>query len=233
MRLDKYISDAAQKTRSDARGMIMSSKVSVNNAVCKKIDYQVAANDQISLSGKEISAQSFVYIMLNKPKGVVSAASDKSDVTVVDLVSERFPRRNLFPAGRLDKTSTGFVLVTDDGNFAHDILSPRKHISKTYEVLLDTPLTTEMIHGFEQGVTLADGTKLSPATVHSLDGDCLAQVVLKQGVYHQVKRMFGVYNAGVNELRRVAIGGLSLDESLSEGEYREITKEELEIITHN
>lgn len=232
MRLDKYISDAAQKTRSEARSAILTGKVMVNAAVCKKADYQIKDKDDISLSGVPLKVQEFVYIMLNKPKGVVSAAADKTDKTVVDLVNKGFPRRNLFPAGRLDKASTGFVLVTDDGAFAHDILAPKKHVSKTYEVLLDTPLTDDMILGFAKGVTLADGTALAPAQLESIDGGCLVRVVLKQGVYHQIKRMFGVFEAGVNELKRVAIGGLKLDNTLKEGEYRQITKEELEIIKH-
>lgn len=233
MRLDKYVSDAVQKTRSEAKSLILTGKISVNGTVCKKADYQIKAADEIIFSGTQLIAQEFVYIMLNKPKGVVSAAADKTDITVVDLVNKDFPRRNLFPAGRLDKASTGFVLVTDDGNFAHDILAPKNHVSKTYEVLLDTPLTDEMIKGFENGVTLADGTLLSSATAESIDGGCLVRVVLKQGVYHQIKRMFGVFDAGVNELKRIAIGGLCLDAALKEGKYRLITKEELEIISHS
>ena len=113
------------------------------------------ALDGVPLAG---AYRKFVYIMLNKPEGVVSASRDKKDTTVVDLVAADFPRRELFPAGRLDKTSTGFVLLTDDGGFAHDILAPKRHVSKTYTVVIDTPLTEEMRRGFAEGVTLADGT---------------------------------------------------------------------------
>ena len=143
-------------------------------------------------------------------------------------MGDAYPRRELFPAGRLDKTSTGFVLLTDDGGFAHDILAPRRHVSKTYTVTLDTPLTEEMRTGFAEGVTLADGTALSPAEVTALTEDGLTvRVVLRQGVYHQIKRMFGVYGAGVNTLHRDAIGGLTLDPALAPGQWRELSDDEV------
>ena len=170
--------------------------------------------------------------MLNKPEGVVSASTDKRDTTVVDLVGDAYPRRELFPAGRLDKTSTGFVLLTDDGGFAHDILAPKRHVSKTYTVEIDTPLTDEMVEGFAAGVTLADGTALSPAVVEPVSADnCTVRVLLKQGVYHQIKRMFGVYGAGVNKLHRDAIGGLALDPALAPGQWRELSDVEVAKIT--
>ena len=148
MRLDKYVAGAAQQSRSDVRRAIQKGLVCVNGAVCRSADAQVPAGAAVTLNGQPLVLQQYVYIMLDKPKGVVSAAADKNDVTVVDLVGRAYPRRSLFPAGRLDKTSTGFVLVTDDGAFAHDILAPRRHVPKTYEVLLDTPLTPEMAAGF-------------------------------------------------------------------------------------
>ena len=148
----------------------------------------------MAVDGRALDYQQFVYLMLNKPEGVVSASTDKRETTVVDLVGDAYPRRELFPAGRLDKTSTGFVLLTDDGGFAHDILAPKRHVSKTYTVTIDTPLTEEMRAGFAAGVTLADGTALSPAEVSALTPDGLTvRVLLRQGVYHQIKRMFGIY----------------------------------------
>ena len=167
--------------------------------------------------------------MLNKPEGVVSASRDKKDTTVVDLVAADFPRRELFPAGRLDKTSTGFVLLTDDGALAHDILSPAHHVEKQYVVTLDTPLTEEMRRGFAAGVTLADGETMAPAGVEPLNGNGLTVLVtLRQGVYHQIKRMFGVFGAGVNALHRQSIGGVALDAALAPGQWRELTEEEVE-----
>ena len=232
MRLDKYLAETAQCTRSEAKTMLQKGRVTVNGAVCKKGDTQLKEADVVSVDGRLLKYQKFVYIMLNKPEGVVSASTDKRDTTVVDLVGNAYPRRELFPAGRLDKTSTGFVLLTDDGGFAHDILAPKRHVSKTYTVVIDTPLTDEMKDGFAGGVTLADGTELSPAEVEAVSEDGLTvRVKLKQGVYHQIKRMFGVYGAGVNALHRDAIGGLALDESLAPGEWRELSDDEVAEIT--
>ena len=232
MRLDKYLAETAQCTRSEAKTMLAKGRVQVNGAVCKKGDTQLKDTDTVTVDGAPLRYQKFVYLMLNKPEGVVSASTDKRDTTVVDLVGDAYPRRELFPAGRLDKTSTGFVLLTDDGTFAHDILAPKRHVSKTYTVVLDTPLTEEMRRGFAEGVTLADGTALSPAEVEALTPDGLTvKVRLRQGVYHQIKRMFGVYGAGVNGLHRDAIGGLELDKTLAPGQWRELTADEVAKIT--
>mgnify|MGYP000343943627 CR=1 FL=1 len=235
MRLDKYLAERTGMTRSESRKAVTKGRVSIDGAVCRKADTQLdehtaaVALDGVPLAG---AYRKFVYIMLNKPEGVVSASRDKKDTTVVDLVAADFPRRELFPAGRLDKTSTGFVLLTDDGTFAHDILAPKRHVSKTYTVVLDTPLTEQMRTGFAAGVTLADGTALSPAEVTALSADgCTVRVVLKQGVYHQIKRMFGVYGAGVNGLHRDAIGGLALDPALAPGQWRELSAEEVSKIS--
>ena len=232
MRLDKYLAETAQCTRSEAKTLLQKGKVTVNGMLCKKGDTQLRETDVVAVEGRPLAYQKFVYIMLNKPEGVVSASTDKRDTTVVDLLSDAYPRRELFPAGRLDKTSTGFVLLTDDGGFAHDILAPKRHVSKTYTVTLDTPLTAEMKAGFAAGVTLADGTALSPAEVEALTPDGLTvRVLLKQGVYHQIKRMFGVYGAGVNALHRDAIGGLALDAALAPGQWRELSDAEVAEIT--
>ena len=232
MRLDKYLAETAQCTRSEAKTLLQKGKVTVNGALCKKGDTQLRETDVVVVEGRPLAYQKFVYIMLNKPEGVVSASTDRRDTTVVDLLGDAYPRRELFPAGRLDKTSTGFVLLTDDGGFAHDILAPKRHVSKTYTVTLDTPLTAEMKAGFAAGVTLADGTALSPAEVEALTPDGLTvRVLLKQGVYHQIKRMFGVYGAGVNALHRDAIGGLALDAALAPGQWRELSDAEVAEIT--
>lgn len=232
MRLDKYLSEAAQCTRSEAKTLLQKGRVTVNNSPCKKSDAKVTATDTVCVDGKPVQYRQFVYLMLNKPAGVVSASTDGRDTTVVDLVRDAYPRREMFPAGRLDKTSTGFVLLTDDGAFAHEILAPRRHVPKTYTVTLDAPLTEEMRAGFAAGVTLADGTALSPAGVRPLNGDGrTVRVTLRQGVYHQIKRMFGVYGVGVNALHRDAIGGLWLDAALAPGQWRELTAEEVDEIS--
>ena len=229
MRLDKYLAETAQCTRSEAKALLAKGRVTVNGAVCKKGDTQLKEADAVAVDGKALAYRQFVYLMLNKPEGVVSASRDKKDTTVVDLVAADFPRRELFPAGRLDKTSTGFVLLTDDGALAHDILSPAHHVEKQYVVTLDTPLTDAMRRGFAAGVTLTDGETMAPAGVEPLTGDGLTvQVTLRQGVYHQIKRMFGVFDAGVNALHRESIGGVALDPALAPGQWRELTAEEVE-----
>ena len=214
MRLDKYLAERTGMTRSESRKAITKGRVMVAGKICRKADTQMDETAaQIALDGALLAGEykKYVYIMLNKPEGVVSASRDKRDTTVVDLVAADYPRRELFPAGRLDKTSTGFVLLTDDGALAHDVLAPAHHVDKQYLVTLDTPLTEEMRRGFAAGVTLADGEHLAPA---------------EAGVYHQIKRMFGVYDAGVNALHRLSIGGVALDATLAPGEYRELTEEE-------
>ena len=186
MRLDKYLAERTGMTRSESRKAVTKGRVSIDGVVCRKADTQLdehtaaVALDGVPLAG---AYRKFVYIMLNKPEGVVSASRDKKDTTVVDLVAADFPRRELFPAGRLDKTSTGFVLLTDDGALAHDILSPAHHVEKQYVVTLDTPLTDAMRRGFAAGVTLTDGETMAPAGVEPLTDDGLTvQVTLRQGV---------------------------------------------------
>lgn len=166
MRLDKYLAERTGMTRSESRKAITKGRVMVAGKICRKADTQLDETAaQIALDGAPLAGEykKYVYIMLNKPEGVVSASRDKRDTTVVDLVAADYPRRELFPAGRLDKTSTGFVLLTDDGALAHDILAPAHHVDKQYLVTLDTPLTEEMRRGFAAGVTLADGEHLAPA----------------------------------------------------------------------
>ena len=233
MRLDRFLANQGLGTRKEVKKLIRGAAVRVNGEIILKDGAQIdEERDEVSVNGEQVWYLRFFYLMLNKPEGVVSASTDKRDTTVVNLIEDAYPRRELFPAGRLDKTSTGFVLLTDDGGFAHEILAPKRHVSKTYTVTLDTPLTEEMRTGFAAGVTLADGTALSPAEVTALSPDGLTvRVVLKQGVYHQIKRMFGVYGAGVNGLHRDAIGGLALDENLAPGQWRELSDDEVAEIT--
>ena len=233
-RLDKFISEAMAVSRADAKKLISKSAVTVNGQVVKKSDAKVDTDtDQIKANGKLLTREDFVYIMLNKPVGVVSASTDKNDVTVIDLVKDEFPRRNLFPAGRLDKTSTGFVLITDDGQFAHDILSPKHHVPKTYIVTVDSPVTETVVKAFEEGVTLADGQLMKSATIIPYEDGYTARIILHQGVYHQIKRMLGVFDIGVNTLHRTTIGQLELPEDLAAGEYIKLSESDLKKITNN
>ncbi len=234
MRLDKYLAERLGIPRSESRKRIAAGAVTVNGTLCRKADTQIDEHTaEVSVNGAPLSGsyEKYVYLMLNKPEGVVSASRDKHDTTVTDLVAQAYPRRQLFPAGRLDKTSTGFVLLTDDGGFAHDILAPGRHVSKEYIVTLDTPLTPAMQAGFAAGVTLADGQTMDPAEAEPYGADpCVVKVTLHQGVYHQIKRMFGVYGAGVNGLHRTAIGPVALDEGLEPGAWRPLTTKEVEAL---
>ena len=229
-RLDKTISKNLNITRSEAKALIKNGSVFVNNTAVKEYDYKLSESDTVSVNGKEFNSDSFVYIMMNKPKGVVSASEDKKEKTVIDLLPDELKRKGLFPAGRLDKDSTGFMLITDDGAFAHGILSPKRHVEKTYIALLDKPFDSKTVKEFENGVEL-DGEKLLPARLKTVDGDYKkAEVVISQGIYHQIKRMFKQFGITVLELKRIKIGDLSLDESLAEGEARYITEKELLLI---
>ncbi len=229
-RLDKLVRETAGISRADAKKLISKGLVKINGEIIKKAEAKAEDTDDIVINGKSYSHEKYVYIMLNKPQGVVSATGDKNDVTVVDLVKKDFPRRNLFPAGRLDKTSTGFVLITDDGNFAHDILSPKHHVPKTYIVTVDNPVTENVVQAFKNGVTLADGTLLKSREIFPYGDGCTAKIILHQGVYHQIKRMLGVYGIGVNTLHRTAIGGLELPQELAPGEYIKLTPRQVELI---
>lgn len=233
-RLDKAIAMQGSLSRSEVKTLIRKGAVTVNGQVVKNADFGVDFDiDTVAVQGKELSLSMNIYLMLNKPKGVVSASEDKKLPTVVDLVPKELWRKGLFPAGRLDKDTTGFVLITDDGEFAHDILSPKKHISKTYHALVNGTITDEMVEGFVKGVTIGEDFTL-PASLKKISseeqGDW-GEVILKEGMYHQIKRMFGAYGLKVLELKRVQMGKLPLDPNLEEGKCRELTAEELRLVS--
>ena len=186
--------------------------------------------DILGCTIEELNSKKFVYIMMNKPSGVICASEDKNEKTVIDLLPDSMKRKGLFPAGRLDKDTTGFVLITDDGEFAHSVLSPSRHVEKTYIAKLDKPFDEIIITEFENGVELSD-EKLLPAKLEAAGGDfTTAKIVIKQGIYHQIKRMFKKYGITVVKLNRIKMGNLSIDESLAPGEARYITDDELLLI---
>lgn len=229
-RIDKILAKNLNISRTDAKALLRKGRVCVNGVVVKSADQKCAEDAQILLDGKVVSNMEFVYIMMNKPKGVVSASKGNGEKTVVDLVPKDMMRKGLFPAGRLDKDTTGFVLLTDDGAFAHDILSPSHHIDKTYVAKLDKPINDEVVKDFENGMVL-NGEKLIKAEITPLnDEKTIARVVLRQGLYHQVKRMFLKHGITVVELDRIKMGNLALDNSLNFGECRYLSKEELKLI---
>lgn len=231
-RLDKIIASQGQFSRSEVRDLVRKGSVTVNGAVVRDSALKVdAGSDKITVCGKPFGYSRFVYIMLNKPKGVVSASRSPQDKTVVDLVPTQMKREGLFPAGRLDKDTTGFVLITDDGDFAHRILSPKNHIEKTYIATLSVPLSPQDTQRFRSGVTLADGYECLPAKIEQLNEQgTVVEIKLKEGKYHQIKRMAAACGSHVDELKRVAMGGLKLDEKLAEGECRFLSDAELEML---
>ena len=231
MRLDKYLAERTGMTRSESRKAITKGRVMVAGKICRKADTQLDETAaQIALDGAPLAGEykKYVYIMLNKPEGVVSASRDKRDTTVVDLVAADYPRRELFPAGRLDKTSTGFVLLTDDGALAHEILAPQKHVPKRYRVTIDIPMTEEMVHRFAEGIELKDG-RCQPAEL-TIESEDTGVVTLREGRYHQIKRMFGCCGATVTGLHRLSMGALRLDDTLAPGECRPLSEEVISLL---
>ncbi len=226
-RLDKIISNRTGLSRKEVKAAISAGRVTVNGKAVRSSDIKISS-EEICLDCKKISGKEHLYIVLNKPKGYVSATEDKEQKTVLELVPENLQRSGLFPAGRLDKDTTGLMIITDDGDFAHRILAPRKHVSKKYAVTVDIPVTDKMAEGFEKGVELNDGVCKTAKLIKT--GDCTAEVTLSEGRYHQIKRMFGCFGAKVVELHRLSIGEFTLPEDLLPGECREITEEELILI---
>lgn len=232
-RLDKIIANSGTLSRKEVHRLIKSGAVSVNGITTKDrgfcIDPETA---EIKINGQAVSLEKYVYIMLNKPEGVVSATKDPTEKTVVDLVPTEFKKKNLFPAGRLDRNTTGFVLITDNGDFAHKILSPKNHIEKTYEARLAERIDEDSLEKVAEGITLGDGTECLPAKVKVLeDGENpLIEIKICEGKYHQIKRMFAAVGNAVIELKRVKMGELPLDESLAPGECKILSKEEVELI---
>lgn len=225
-RIDKVIGGQTGYSRKETKELIRKKRITLNDQTVIKSDIKINPDiDIIKIDNEIIEIKKYVYLILNKPKGYVSATEDKKDQTVLDLVPEKYRHRNLFPAGRLDKDTTGLMIITDDGVFAHNILSPSKHVTKTYNVTIDIPITNEMIIGFKDGIKLNDG-ECKPSLLEKTS-TYTGVVTLTEGRYHQIKRMFGCFGAKVLELQRIKMGNLHLPNNLQPGEIRELTKEEL------
>ncbi|MCL2059973.1 MAG: rRNA pseudouridine synthase [Oscillospiraceae bacterium] len=233
-RLDKILSHAGYGSRTDVKKLIRSGAVSCGGAVVRDPEQKFDADEaRISVDGCEIKYSRFIYLMMNKPGGVISATYDPVHRTVVDLLPDSYRRRSPFPVGRLDIDTTGLLLLTDDGDLAHRLLSPKKHVEKEYEAVLDRLPCAKIVDDFAGGVVLDGHIALRPAKlllasdIHSPTGDTTVRVVVTEGKYHQVKRMFLLYGINVLALKRVRMGGLALDPSLAPGEFRELTPTEL------
>lgn len=225
-RIDRILSEQTNYSRKEIKRLVSKGLVLVNGCVVRKSDEKYAEdNISIKINGEEVRVNKHFYLVLNKPKGYVSTTVSDKDKTVIDLVPDKYKTRTLFPAGRLDKDTTGLMLITDDGVFAHNILSPKKHIKKVYEVVIDKDVSDEMVYGFRDGVKLNDG-ECKSALLEKVDTNkCL--VTLTEGRYHQIKRMFGCYKARVLELKRICMGELYLPSDLAVGKVREVSDEEL------
>ena len=225
MRIDKFVADAAMLTRSEARKAIKAGLVKNGDSVIKDIAFHVEEDADITLNGEKIFYRKFVYIMLNKPAGYVSATEDKKQNTVLNLLDPSYVRYKLFPAGRLDIDTEGFLLLTNDGDLAHNLLSPNKKVGKTYFVRLEKEISESDIAKLENGVDIGECVT-KPATVERIC-DNEINLTITEGKFHQIKRMAHAVGNSVIYLKRLSYGKLFLDDSLSKGEYRHLTEEEV------
>lgn len=230
MRIDKYLSNMGIGSRKEVKEYIKRGYVIVNgNPVTKATTHIDEVKDVVKFKDEDIEYKQYIYLMMNKPQGVVSATKDIGD-TVIDLIDKKYHGKDIFPAGRLDKNTEGFILLTNDGKLAHNLLSPRKKVYKKYYAIVEKPLKKEDIEIFENGVFLEGEDYLTmPARLEIIDENS-ANVYIQEGKYHQVKRMFNACDNEVTYLKRISFGNLELDENLELGEYRELTEEELIIL---
>lgn len=230
LRLDKYLADMGAGTRSEVKLWIRKGKVTVNGEVCNKPEQKVAAGmDEICLNGVRTGYIKHLYYMLNKPVGVVSATRDSMSRTVLDLILDK-KGKELFPVGRLDKDTEGLLLITNDGELAHSLLSPRKHVDKVYYARVKGIVTQEDQRAFASGVDIGEDSPTMPARLEIIKSDeiSLIRLAIQEGKFHQVKRMFEAVGKEVIYLKRLSMGSLVLDEALAPGQYRELTGNELE-----
>lgn len=225
MRLDKFISDCVKDSRSEIKASIRKGEVFLGNTCIKDPAFQVVKEDTVLYKGKTLSYTQFVYLMMNKPQGVISAVRDKKYKTVIDLVGEDYSFYDLFPVGRLDLDTEGLLILTNDGDFAHKALSPRYNIDKTYYVETLNPIPNEAKLLFSEGVYISGGHKTLPANLEILT-EKSAYLTIHEGKFHQVKLMFEALKNQVTYLKRIKFGNLTLDEDLPLGSYRPILPEE-------
>lgn len=232
-RLDKIISSQGVFSRKEAGKIIRQGRVVVDGRVAKDPSEKFnPVLSELTIDGKPFTYKKHIYIMLNKPAGILSATTDRNSKTVLDLIPKDLWRSGLFPVGRLDKDTTGLMIITDDGDFAHRVTSPKYGVSKHYHAVLNGRVHDETIRLFAAGIRLKDGFLCAPVQLRIIGsgGGTLVEVVIKEGKYHQIKRMFAAVGLKVLALKRVKIGGLALDENLSEGECREISETEKQLI---
>lgn len=234
MRLDKFLCETGFGTRSQVKEMLKKGQVTVNGVAAKKPEQKIDEHkDRITCQGKTASYEKYVYYMLHKPAGVVSATEDKREKTVLDLLKSEDRRDGIFPVGRLDKDTEGFLLLTDDGDLAHRLLSPRKHVDKTYYAKIAGSVTEAHIERFREGLDIGDEKKTLPAMLEILASKTETseiRITIHEGRFHQVKRMFEAVGCKVTYLKRMSMGAVALDETLAPGDYRPLNEKERELL---
>ena len=229
MRIDKFLSATGKATRTEAKKAIRAKAVAVNGIAVTSADTHIdPLVDRVTFFGEEIEYREYTYIMMNKPDGVVSATDDGRDRTVIDLLPSNIKKDDLFPCGRLDKNTLGLMLITNNGELAHELLSPRSHVTKAYRFRAAEPISADDASRFEKGVTLADGYVTMPAKIELFGRGDEGIITLKEGKYHQIKRMLGALDNKIIYLERITFGPLTLDEDLGRGEWRYLTEKEIE-----
>lgn len=230
MRLDKFLSNMGYGSRKEVKILLKTKAVEVNGEVVRDPKVHVDEHADIVLVGGEaVVYTEFIYLLMNKPQDVISATEDKYDQTVIDLLAEQEQHFEPFPVGRLDKDTEGFLLLTNDGKLAHELLSPKKHVDKTYYAIIDGRVTEEDAEAFKKGVVLDDGYVTKSASLNIIESGTVSKIELTitEGKFHQVKRMFESVGKQVVYLKRLSMGPLSLDPDLELGEYRHLTEEEV------
>ena len=231
MRLDKFLGCTGCCSRAEAKRIIRSGGVSVNGIPASSAEMKIVPEtDTVTFGGKTVVYRRYTYILMNKPQGVVSATEDGRERTVIDLLPDGVKRSGLFPCGRLDKNTVGLMLLTDNGDLAHRLLAPKSHVDKTYYVEVDGVLDRADIEAVELGITLADGYTCLPGKLDLLEGANRAYITLREGKYHQIKRMMAARGKPVIYLKRIRFGPLELDEQLSKGSWRPLTCAEIEAL---
>jgi 16S rRNA pseudouridine516 synthase len=233
LRIDKLLANLGYGSRKEVKQLLKSGAVKVDDCLVKDAKQHVDPNTQtVTLNGEVIEYKEFIYLMMNKPQGVLSATEDSVDETVIDLLEPEDQVYEPFPVGRLDKDTEGLLLITNDGQLAHRLLSPKKHVPKTYFAVIDREVTEDDVKAFAEGVILDDGYKTKPGELKILKSGIRSDIELTitEGKFHQVKRMFEAVGKRVVYLQRISMGPLQLDETLELGEYRELTDEEVELL---
>lgn len=229
-RLDKLLASTGRWSRKDVKELVRQGRVTAAGRQVLRPEEKFELSDGICVDGEPVCCQRYTYLMLNKPGGLLSATEDKRQRTVIDLLPEHYQRQGLFPVGRLDKDTEGLLLLTNDGELAHRLLAPKSHVDKVYLAHVEGQVEQADVTAFEQGLTLEDGLECMPAGLEPLGDGSSCLVTLREGKFHQVKRMLAHRGKPVKYLKRLSMGTLKLDESLKKGQWRELTRQELECL---